>query len=214
MRARRTRKIVSGGKLNVNNHVPVYPPKSINDLISHVIYINLDKREDRRKHIERELSVFDPSKLTRVPGVVEDHGNLGCIKSHLNAVKLAIDKKYPNVLIVEDDAIWHNVDAAYPTLERVLKEKYDGIMLGALNPNFNKETLRLHSTLMTTGYILKEHYYPEMLKLFEEGVKSNPYSDWATKTAQENHTWYITDPTLMRQIPSFSNIDKINVNWK
>jgi len=211
------------GQMTIDNHTPVYPPKEINNLISHVIFINLDKRKDRRKHIERELAVFEPSKVTRLAAVEDPsiHPTTGCAKSHLKALQMARDNKYPNILIVEDDAYWNKVDETYPILERLMKQPYDGIMLGSINADYDKETYLLRSALSTTAYIVNQAFYPKVIELFEQALsKYDPkiHSDKEIITTadgiiRDSHgigTWYIVAPSIMMQVPSYSDITHKN----
>jgi hypothetical protein len=207
---------VRGGKASLNMHVTTHPPKEINDLISHVIYINLDKRDDRKKHIEKELSIFNPEKITRLPAVIDAHPTTGCAKSHYNALKLARDNKYPNVLIVEDDACWNKVNESFPVLQRLLKEPYDGIALGIFGDNFDKDTLRVHGGFTTHAYIVKEPFYEKYIKMYEDAISKEGdtpkgtayiYSDGLSQNAYKNGNWYVVSPSLMTQIPTYSNIN-------
>ena len=72
--------------------------------IDKIVYINLEKREDRRKEIENELHNYNIDG-ERFEGIYEKppRGILGCLKSHLSVLKMAKDKDYKNVLIFEDD---------------------------------------------------------------------------------------------------------------
>jgi hypothetical protein len=195
----------------------MYPPKEINDLISHVIYINLDKRKDRKKHIERELSIFNAGMVTRLPAVVDEHPTTGCAKSHLKALQMARDNHYPNVLIVEDDSCWNKVNESYPVLQRLLKEPYDGILLGGMDCEYNKDTLRLRVGWTTSGYIVKQQFYQKYIDLYEEALtkedNKNEYgryiwADNVSNDAYKNGKWYVVSPALMKQKGSYSNIDK------
>jgi len=188
----------------------MYPPKDINNLISHVIYINLDSQGERRKHIEQQLSVFDPSKVTRLPGIIDKMPATGCAKSHLKALQLARENKYPNVFIVEDDAFWQNVDEAYPLLQRLISQPYDGIMLAAVNAHYDKDTLRISSGLTTHAYIVNQRFYDTLIKLFEEAIADEVLKPknsagsyvWADDVIRSSHKkgeWYITAPALMIQ---------------
>jgi hypothetical protein len=206
----------SRGKGGISNHKPVYPPKEINGLISHVIYINLDKRKDRKKHIQRELAIFNPEKVTRLPAVVDEHPTTGCAKSHLKALQMARDNHYSNVLIVEDDSCWNKVNESYPVLERLLKEPYDGILLGGTLTEFDEDTLRLRVGWTTSGYIVKEAFYQKYIELYEEALarEANKNSegryilaDEVSNAAYKNGKWYLVSPALMKQKGSYSNID-------
>ena len=66
------------------------------------LYINLDESIDRRQSIERELSTLG-IKYHRIPGVKEMYGMLGCLKSHIKALRIAASLPIPWVAIFEDD---------------------------------------------------------------------------------------------------------------
>jgi glycosyl transferase family 25 len=71
--------------------------------IDKIFYINLEKRKDRREEIEKELDTFglnyERFEAIETPGF----GILGCGISHLSVLKLAKERKYKNILILEDD---------------------------------------------------------------------------------------------------------------
>jgi len=208
-------------RIDLTQRTPTFPPAEINDLISHVIYINLDKRDDRKAHIERELSIFKPEKVTRMPGVVYGHPHVGCAKGHLKALELARDKKYPNVMIVEDDSYWNNIDVTYPILKRLLNEPYDGICLSTMNmgKNIDPTTLRITSGFLTNGYIVKEPFYNKYIELYQNSLKKEPakfieekhnafiWADGVSQEAYKAGTWYAVSPSILVQLPSHSDIN-------
>jgi hypothetical protein len=203
-------------RIDITQRTPTFPPADINDLISHVIYINLDARDDRKAHIERELSVFKPEKITRIPAVIDKNPKLGCSKSHIKALEMARDNKYPNVLIMEDDAMWTNVDVTYPILKRLLNEPHDGILLGTVDgATFDATTLRITFAETTSGYIVKEPFYQKYLDLYQAALsKLDPnnngafvLADGLSQEAYKAGTWYVVSPSLVTQLPSFSNIN-------
>jgi len=203
-------------RIDLTQRTPTLPPAEINDLISHVIYINLDARDDRKAHIERELSVFKPEKITRLPAVIDKNPKMGCSKSHIKALEMARDNKYPNVLIMEDDAMWTNIDATYPILKRLLNEPHDGILLGTVDgATFDANTLRITFAETTSGYIVKEHFYQKYLDIYQAALsKIDPnnngafvLADGLSQEAYKAGTWYVVSPSLVTQVPSYSNIN-------
>ena len=80
----------------------------MNKYIDHIFYINLDTRKDRLQEIQDELEKIG---WLQIQGFVErfsafhtpDSGIVGCGYSHLQVLKLAKERKYKNVLILEDD---------------------------------------------------------------------------------------------------------------
>lgn len=203
-------------RIDLSQRTPTLPPAEINDLISHVIYINLDARDDRKAHIERELSVFKPEKITRLPAVIDKNPKTGCSKSHIKALEMARDNKYPNVLIMEDDAMWTNIGVTYPILKRLLNEPYDGILLGTVDgATFDATTLRITFAETTSGYIVKEPFYQKYLDIYQAALsKLDPnnngafvLADGISQEAYKAGTWYVVNPSLVTQLPSFSNIN-------
>ena len=204
-------------RIDLSQRTPTLPPAEINDLISHVIYINLDKRNNRKAHISRELSIFKPEKITRLTAVVDKNPPLGCAKSHLKALEMARDNKYPNVMIIEDDSFWSNIDVTYPILKRLLNEPYDGICLSTMNTgnNIDPTTLRIKHGLLTNGYIVKEPFYQKYIELYQNALskidpsKANSaiWSDGISQEAYQAGTWYAVSPSILVQLANYSNIN-------
>ncbi len=71
--------------------------------ICKIVYINLNRRTDRREQIETELNNFglqyERFEAIETPGF----GIYGCGLSHLSVLKLAKEGNYDNILILEDD---------------------------------------------------------------------------------------------------------------
>jgi GR25 family glycosyltransferase involved in LPS biosynthesis len=62
--------------------------------LDRIFYINLDKREDRKREIETELVQYGLLENTeRIPAVLTpEQGILGCTMSHLHALKVAKER--------------------------------------------------------------------------------------------------------------------------
>jgi hypothetical protein len=201
-------------------HITVYPPESIRNHISHVVYINLDSREDRRAQMEQELKVFAPEQVHRVPGIVPDildmaHKNVALATAHLNAVKLARDNHWPNALFLEDDSVWANVERAYPSFERLIQGSYDAIMLGGHHAEYDEQTLRIKRATSGASYLLHESHYTvfidrlqAMIDSFVSGVTIHDDVQGDTVVfgpLQKEYKWFIVAPSLMVQLPGNSD---------
>ena len=68
------------------------------------LVINLDSRVDRLNYVNKEFATW-PVSVERISAVKYKPGWKGCSASHLNCIKLAKERNYPWVLIVEDDCI-------------------------------------------------------------------------------------------------------------
>ena len=80
-----------------------YIPIHMSHNIEKIFYINLDKRTDRREEIESDLKKYGLEAERYSAVHTPNAGIVGCGYSHLNVLKLAKERGYKNVLILEDD---------------------------------------------------------------------------------------------------------------
>ena len=191
------------------------------NFIEKVIYINLEKRKDRREQIEKELALyFEPKKIIRFNAIYNVKGIIGCVKSHINVLEMAIKNNWNNCLIVEDDVIWNDFENGYSILEKINKYNYDVIVLGGTFANYNSD-YKLNDCKAGCSYLIKKHYYLTLLKNFKESLnllletndRSNYSLDIYWNKLQKTDNWYIVAPSLCIQKSSFSDIEKCNVDY-
>ena len=100
--------------------------------IGGILYINLDKRIDRRKTIEAELDTLKCPYQRLSATYVPKNGAKGCAKSHIDAITIAKKNKWKNVVIIEDDFVFkHNINykgILYRILQK-LNNNFDVLML-------------------------------------------------------------------------------------
>jgi len=187
------------------------------DFIDKVVYINLERRTDRRISIEAELARFFPHwKISRFGAIHHEKGYIGCTMSHINVIELAISRGWKNCLIVEDDAIWSNKAEGYLLLKKLVKQPYDVITFGTTFTIYDRETYKLHGGQTTTAYLVNSHYYQTYLdnmkeglvKLIETGNKKQYAIDSYWKRLQAKDNWYCIMPALMIQKDGYSDIEK------
>jgi len=191
------------------------------EFIEKVIYINLEHRTDRRVQIESELSRFPLEKVLRFSAIREDFGALGCTKSHIAVLEMAISQGWSNYLVIEDDGMWSSFDTSYPILENLSKNPYDVIVLGAVVPVYDKVTYKLQKSQTTTSFLVNKHYYTTLLQNFKDGARglsgtrSPPlYAlDMYWQRLQARDNWYLVAPSLVVQRPSYSDIEKKEVDY-
>lgn len=191
------------------------------EFIEKVIYINLEHRTDRRVQIETELSRFPPEKVLRFSAIREDFGALGCTKSHIAVLEMAISQGWSNYLVIEDDGMWSSFDTSYPILENLSKNPYDVIVLGAVVPVYDKLTYKLQKSQTTTSFLVNKHYYPTLLQNFKESAMGlfgtrtqHVYAlDMYWQRLQARDNWYLVAPSLVVQRPSYSDIERKQVDY-
>jgi glycosyl transferase family 25 len=72
--------------------------------IEKIIYINLEYRKDRKEQIEHELEIMSLKQNSeRFDAIKGNPGGIGCGLSHIEILKLAKERNYKNILILEDD---------------------------------------------------------------------------------------------------------------
>ena len=71
--------------------------------IDRIFFINLDHRTDRRVEIENELDIKG-LEYERFPAIRhETIGGVGCGRSHIGVLRLAKERGYKRILVLEDD---------------------------------------------------------------------------------------------------------------
>jgi glycosyl transferase family 25 len=191
------------------------------DAIHRVVYINLDERVDRRAHVEEQLGrVFPAERIQRFSAIKDIKGSIGCSKSHIAVLELAKANGWPNVLIIEDDFTWNNLEKSTASLQRHLAAPFDVIVLcGA----YVKCSLhgRLESCQTTTAYVVDQGYYDTLLANYREGVAllgaTDDYPQYALdqfwKRLQPVGRWFIVRPNMGFQLPGYSNVEEKPVNY-
>lgn len=192
------------------------------DFIDKVVYINLDKRTDRRERMECVTKAFG-QKVHRFAAIEDTYGVIGCAKSHVAVLRQALEDGVTNILVLEDDVEWCNVEEAYPKLEELANQPYDVIMLGAGSLVLEGSPNRVHTAQCGHAYLVNKHYIPVLLARLEEGVNlliQNPgtgyvhANDQYWKKLQSIHNWYVVLPFLMYQRPDYSDIQHCYVDYR
>jgi glycosyl transferase family 25 len=189
-------------------------------VLDRVFYINLDHRTDRRTEIESELETMALSSISeRFPAIRhETIGGVGCGRSHIEVLKLAKERGYSQILVLEDDFM---LTVDQETLEENLAQITDlnfDVCLLSYNLQNSRESgypfmKRVLEAQTTSGYIVKSHYYDALIQVFSDavvGFEQTNYHwiyaiDVAWKVLQARDTWYCFNPRLGKQRPSYSD---------
>ena len=187
--------------------------KNYFNFVDKIVYINLEERKDRQKSIEYELRFINPDKIIRFNAIKEENGMIGCTKSHITVLEMAIQNNWKNCLILEDDMIWKNFDSNYPVLEKLIKNDYDVILFGGTKVKYSENTLKCEHALTTTAYLIDNSYYSKLLQNFKDALELNiPIDSYWNKLINTDN-WYLVIPNLSIQTPSFSDIQNKFVNY-
>jgi len=188
--------------------------------IDKIIYINLNKRTDRRELIESELNNFD-LKFERFEAIeTQGFGILGCGLSHLQVLKIAKERSYENILILEDDFTF-----------LISKEEFEKELNNFFNSNIDFDVCFLSYNLIkkeetqykfivkalecqtASGYIVNKKYYDKLINLYEIAMPLleqtqqhwNYANDQIWKQLQIKDNWYCFSKRIGKQRPGCSD---------
>ena len=154
--------------------------------IHKVIYVNLDKRLDRRAEMESEFRTLGISG-ERFSAIEKKPGIVGCGLSHLAVLRKARDEGWPNVMIFEDD-FESVVDAStfHSTLKTFFETTTDwDVLMFAYSLEegrpYNDTFGYVTKATTTAGYIIHQRMYDSLIQVWEDAI---------TKLEQTGHHWH------------------------
>lgn len=200
-----------------------------------IIYINLDRRQDRLKELEKQFQKVNipKEKLLRFAAIDKpNEGWIGCTLSHIQVLEIAIKEGWKNYLVIEDDV-------SFELNDKYVKRKFNGF-IGFLGKNkwdvavfssniVEKKDIPEYSYIkrllcgLTTGcYAVNSTYYETLLKNFKDGleilIKTGDRFQFAIDVCWQilmrNDKWYILYPNLAYQRSDYSDIEKKYVDYK
>jgi len=211
------------------NQTPV--TRALSHYFDHVFYINLDARTDRRYWMEMELNKlgWNKDQITRVPGIIDKSGPLGCSKAWLETLKLAQQQpsiKHP--LFLEDDVeflLSKESFLEWTSKMKLLHFNWDVMMLSA-NIQHSQPTeldfvIKIMEAQTTACFSVHPFYLPKLIQhvqkgidLLEADIHNNQYFiDMHWKSLQPNANWFAFDPLVAKQKSDFSDIEHKVVDY-
>lgn len=195
--------------------------------IKHAFYINLEHREDRKQHVEKEFRDLG-IPIHRFNAVKVQDGRVGCGLSHLKCLLIAKERKWSHVLIVEDDILFLNPDNFRKQLNAFLSSgtKWDVVMFAGNNiPPYEingHHSIKVTRCQTTTGYMVKRHYYDSLIMNIKEGISQlmkEPENHfyyaidkyWFQLQMRDN--WFLIVPLSVTQRDDYSDIEKKKTSY-
>lgn len=204
-------------------------------MLPHIYYINLERRADRRDHIEGELKKLNEPEMrtTRIEAVEKPgFGAWGCGLSHVAALEKFMESGENECIILEDDFSFRDEHIKFfkTAVKTIIKAgdsaKYDVLMLAA---NTASETpckvsylTRIHFAFTTSGYMINRKFAPILINNFKEacenmervGVHTPAYCiDVYWRKLQETCIFYCLKPVVGYQYGNYSDIEQQEVNY-
>jgi glycosyl transferase family 25 len=193
------------------------------EFIEKVVYINLDRRSDRRRDMEEELTRLGvpPEKQIRLPAVEQTPGWIGCCKSHRNVLQLAKDSGWANVLVLEDDFMSIVSPNELNNEVQTFLESgipYDVVFLSynlQQEEPWNQQMGRTRNCQTASGYLVHSRFFDTLLNNLTEAAylaEQYPSHHWIYandqywKKLQETHIWLFFRNRLGKQRPGYSDL--------
>jgi glycosyl transferase family 25 len=196
-----------------------------------VFYINCEHRTDRKESIESVFKLVNFNNYERINAYyIPKNGALGCAKSHLMALKIAKEKNYKNVLILEDDFILNiNPTLFNQNIKRFFNKSlnWDVLMLSSNLVKYEtcniKFLLKVIEAQTTSGYAVNNHYFNKLIENFSEAEKllenAERVNGWYIDAIDQywkklqSDNWFSFNPVLGKQSDGYSDIEKREVNY-
>lgn len=216
--------IPKSSNFSITKNIPLNVP----DILKYVLYINLESRPDRLKHVQNEMNKLLVTG-ERANAIKMPDGALGCSLSHIKCLELAKEREWPHVFICEDDICFLNPQLLKENLLKFSQNQeidWDVVIIGGNNcPPYVRVSdycIRVSNNQTTTGYIVKAHYYDTLIHNFKESAKyllreptkRNQYAlDIYWKSLQKDGNWYMITPPTVVQCEDYSDIEGRHVNY-
>ena len=173
------------------------------------LVINLDHRTDRIEEIKKEFQGW-PTRIERISAVKKSPGWKGCSESHLKCVRVAKERKYPWVLIIEDDCML--TEGGDKRFQRILpylwanKDRWD-IFNGGVH--FMSEIKIVDKEMQIFEVrAVANHFYIVNSTAYDKILEGHPVEpDEPIDTYYQKYTTWTMTPAIAAQRPSRSDIE-------
>ena len=186
-----------------------------------IYIINLKHRVDRKEFVIKQLEEFDITNYEFFNAVntfgndALKSGELGCLLSHLELIKLAKEKKLPYITILEDDALFiPNFKNIYKKAIKEVPDNFDLFYIGsiqAIQPTMKKLIGVCNFSLTTVGYVINSTIYDKVIELLSR--QSDTVDFIYARCIQPNKKSYCAYPSLLEQKSGYSDILEKDVDY-
>ena len=189
-----------------------------------ILYINLDSRTDRREHMER---ILDGYNYERVSAIHDDHGYIGCAKSHIKCMEIVAERGYDRCIILEDDFVFIGDN----NFNRIKIPDFDFDILLFCNhikkcDKIDIDFSRIKYALWTSGYMVNKTIVEDLRYNLIEGMTKlsevynsgkidrhirKYYLDWYWNELFDKYVAVGLNKTIASQLNDYSDIQNKEV---
>ena len=203
------------------------------DNVDSVFVINLETRSDRLHEINAVLGSLGIANHTIVKGIPHSCGALGCSLSHAMAVAECIDSNATTCAVFEDDFELvrdpREANAAIEIFFRTQPSSWEVLMFSAnaISPSSHSKDFShlsvVNAAFTASGYIVHRSFATTLLNIFLQAAfhlnesncsKVEFAHDVLWLKLQQSGKWFSLKPLIGKQRASYSDIEKMNVDYK
>ena len=211
----------------------------INTFFDKIFIINLEHRKDRWTNIKNNLEKFKITNYERFNAIRPEFKNIpsssyrnmnklsikkrptgyptgciGCLRSHVEILKLAKKRNYQKIIILEDDAFFKaNLDIFENAIKQ-LDSKFDIFQLAGNHRAIKKisdNIALVNISLATLGYGIQNHIFDYIIENAEKsGLEIDKFYIKFVYTKKKS---YCIQPHIISNITSFSDINRNISNY-
>ena len=198
--------------------------------ITNVFYINLKNRDDRKTHVEEQLTKIGLiNNFSRFEAIKLANGALGCSMSHLKCLQQAKERNLDHILICEDDITFLNPALFITQMNICLSnnKEWDVILLAGNNVQpyriIDESCIQVSHCQTTTGYLVRRQYYDMLINNIRDGINYlirkdllDPFNFAIDKywlRLQKEHVWLLIVPLTVSQREDYSDIECKYTNY-
>jgi glycosyl transferase family 25 len=198
---------------------------SFNKYFNNIYCINLDKRTDRWEKFLAEIKQINLENVNRFSAIDGNNiingtnllnGELGVLLSHYELIKLAKEKNFDNILILEDDVVFTHTASKLDEYMEKIPQNWDFIYFGGNHiygrepQKINDKVIKLNHTVALQCIAIKNTMYDVILEVLGKKKKQVDayYAD-----LQKPFNAYGVKPNIAIQREDYSDIQNKIVNY-
>jgi hypothetical protein len=193
--------------------------------LDHVYFINLAHRTDRLRRTLVEVRAMGWAPITtRIDAIKHPKGEIGCVRSHVKALRTFLASPHAIALILEDDVCFDYPEKARALLDAFMRthaagSEWDMLLLSArvwASEAWRPDTsyaIRVLKAVLCTAYIVTRPTAAQLIHVWQTTEGKEPCDNSWFEVMRTTRTLAL-QPLLASQFKSFSDIRQRLVSSK
>jgi hypothetical protein len=184
-----------------------------------IFLINLDSRPDRLEKVMiqlRELGVEELIERFSAISPPNGDGRLGCLLSHIEIIKISKSLNLKNVLVLEDDVFFINVDTIIESVNQLKNRNWALFYIGYNSHvplhKVDKNLLKIEKCYSAHAIAYNSIIFDHVINEFENS-KIKIIDVWLSQNIQTSYDCVGCYPIAAIQSPGYSDIEKVETNY-